>query len=1042
MRTVGSLLTRIACVLLLAGPGVAGAAEKEDGKHKGLDPAGVERLRAGGMVRVTVSEATGAVRFAGIEAGAVGDLMSSGAEAQEKSRQFLREYSGAFGLGDVDAELQIGRDRTDELGGRHLSFYQTYRGVPVFAGVLTTHFNRAGQLVAVNGNTIPAIRLSPNPTRSAEEAGTAAIAAVSADNPGREVFARSGLLMVYRTNLARGIPGENYLAYQIEVGNDADIREFVYVDAHSGKVIDRLPGIIDAMYRRAYDGMNLNAVPPSYPGSPYWEEGQAFPTASTEANNMIIASKETYDLYKNAFGRDSFDNAGTKMDSIFNRGYSCPNASWNGTFISFCPGFTTDDVTGHEWTHAYTQYTHGLIYAWQPGALNESYSDIFGETIDKINGRGLDSPDNGRTADACTIFYGTPPPVLTITGGSAAGNYFSRASVNEPAKPFTVGPTDMAIVATAPPFQPTGACGAVSGVSGKIAIVDWTLTGTGANECGSGARATNAFNAGATGIIFVAPASGILNLGASTAIASVEVTNSDGALIKAGLPAQATITLNVGTDNSYRWLMGEEVNPGGALRDMWNPRCFGNPGKLSDTFEYTCSTADQGGVHTNSGVPNHAYALLVDGGVYNGQTITAIGLTKAAHIYFRAMSVYQHPSSDFPDHADSLEQSASDLVGVNLADLNTGLPSGQIITLADVAEVHEAMLAVEMRNPPAQCGFQPLLAQNPPADPACGAGTARVNLLTETFEGATTGWTISHDAAGAGYSEPDWTVSSTLPDNRAGKAFFAADPNIGGCNAVDDETGVRHLTSPVISLPVGSSGHTVTFEHWVSTEPGFDGGQLMISVNGGAFTLVPQANFVYNGYNRTFATAGQGNSNPRAGQTAWSGTDGGAVDGTWGRSIVSLANLASAGQSIQLRWDMSTDGCGGTTFGWYVDNVTVYACLPTANPTISINDVSVTEGNSGTTTATFTVSLSWASTKTISMKHKTTNGTAKADLDYVKNLEKTLTFPPLSGTQTITVQVIGETLVEPNETYFVDLSKAVNATFADAQGQGTITNDD
>ena len=59
------------------------------------------------------------------------------------------------------------------------------------------------------------------------------------------------------------------------------------------------------------------------------------------------------------------------MDAIFNRGYSCPNASWNGTFISFCPGMTSDDVTGHEWTHAYTEYTDNLIYQWQPGALNE-----------------------------------------------------------------------------------------------------------------------------------------------------------------------------------------------------------------------------------------------------------------------------------------------------------------------------------------------------------------------------------------------------------------------------------------------------------------------------------------------------------------------------------------------------------------------------------------------------------------------------------------------------------------------------------------------
>ena len=69
---------------------------------------------------------------------------------------------------------------------------------------------------------------------------------------------------------------------------------------------------------------------------------------------MIFASEETYDLSTNAFGRDSFDGAGAMMDPIFNRGYACPNASWNGIFISFCPGFTTDDVTAHEWGHAYT----------------------------------------------------------------------------------------------------------------------------------------------------------------------------------------------------------------------------------------------------------------------------------------------------------------------------------------------------------------------------------------------------------------------------------------------------------------------------------------------------------------------------------------------------------------------------------------------------------------------------------------------------------------------------------------------------------------
>jgi hypothetical protein len=116
------------------------------------------------------------------------------------------------------------------------------------------------------------------------------------------------------------------------------------------------------------------------------------------------------------------------MDAIFNRGYQCPNASWNGTFISFCPGTTTDDITAHEWGHAYTQYTDNLIYAWQPGALNESYSDIWGETVDRINGRGTDSPFLTRSAGACSTFS---PPVGTLTVNSPAaiaGDYFAQSA--------------------------------------------------------------------------------------------------------------------------------------------------------------------------------------------------------------------------------------------------------------------------------------------------------------------------------------------------------------------------------------------------------------------------------------------------------------------------------------------------------------------------------------------------------------------------------------------------------------------------------------
>jgi bacillolysin len=910
---------------------LAQAQGRARGRREPIDPAGIARLVADSGARVSVSEATGAARFVRTAPGRkLGRLKraerAASIEAKKnRSSEFFGAYGSIFGITDAATELEEAHVGKDRQGGTHITYRQIYRGVPVFAGELRSHFDASDELVAVNGTFVPEILVDPNPRRSAEEAGQTAVAKVEAAlGRAGQLSALGTTLLVFREGLAKGVPGPNHLAWQVEVGDGARVREFVYIDAHSGKFVDQITGVQDDLFRRAYDGLSLPGVPPSYPGTPFWSEGDVFPTGVAEANNMILSSKDTYDFYSNAFGRDSFDDTGGIMDSIFNRGYSCPNASWNGTFISFCPGLTTDDVTGHEWTHAYTQYTHNLIYQWQPGALNESYSDIFGETIDRINGRGGDSPNNPRSADTCSaINGGTPPPTLTITGGSAAGSYFAKASVNEPARPFSVGPTPMALAV------PASACSAVSGVSGKIAIIDWTLTPSGGNECGSGARATNAFNAGATGIIFVAPPAGLLNLGSIAAIASVEVTNADGATIKAGLPANATIAMGVGTDNSVRWLIGEDdtaVGLSGALRDMWSPRCFGNPGKVTDTFEYACSTADGGGVHTNSGVPNHAYALLVDGGTYNGQTISGIGLTKAAHIYFRAMSVYQGPTTDFADHADALDQSCSDLVGVNLADLSTGLPSGQVIASSDCAQVAKAALAVELRNPPTQCNFQTLLAKTPP--PLCEAGGFATPLFHDSFDNgrsSTARWSVGHTALTADFTPRDWQVVSGLPDDRAGSAFFGADPDIGTCGPGGDESAVLHLVSPKITIPASVTAPRLTFDHWVATEPGWDGGNLKISVNDGPWVLIQAADFVYNPYNTKLFTAAQGNSNPIAGEPAFSGTDGGQVGGSWGRSIVNLAPYAKPKDKIRLQFDIGNDGCGGNV-GWYIDDLMVYKC--------------------------------------------------------------------------------------------------------------------
>ena len=72
----------------------------------------------------------------------------------------------------------------------------------------------------------------------------------------------------------------------------------------------------------------------------------------------------------------------------------CPyaNAFWNGDQMVYGAGFASaDDVVGHELTHGVTESTSNLFYYYQSGAINESFSDVWGEFIDQTNGAGTDT---------------------------------------------------------------------------------------------------------------------------------------------------------------------------------------------------------------------------------------------------------------------------------------------------------------------------------------------------------------------------------------------------------------------------------------------------------------------------------------------------------------------------------------------------------------------------------------------------------------------------------------------------------------------------
>lgn len=115
---------------------------------------------------------------------------------------------------------------------------------------------------------------------------------------------------------------------------------------------------------------------------------------------------------------------------------------------------------------------------------------------------------------------------------------------------------------------------------------------------------------------------------------------------------------------------------------------------------------------------------------------------------------------------------------------------------------------------------------------------------------------------------------------------------------------------------------------------------------------------------------------------------------------------------------------------------------PTSDlPSLAIGDLSIQEGNSGETLAVFTVSLSAASSESVSVGYSTLDGTAKSDSDY-RAVAGTLVFAPGETSKSVTVAVFGDATVESNETFSVVLSNAVGAVIGDNSATGTILNDD
>lgn len=696
-----------------------------------------------GLTIVQVAPQTGHATFASSNGRGILLPVEAATSAEVRAKTFLDLYGHAFGIASSSQFRTMRAPEADALGVEHVRMQQVHRDVPVRGGEFLVHM-RGSRVMAANGHVLDDLPENVTPSLHPEQARTTArqlIEKYRRDVATHAQYSEPQLEILNRAMLSDTVQHRSRLAWFIEASGTL-LREYIWIDAQSGVLLLHFSQLTEAKSRRIYNGGHLATLP----GTLVRSEGGAV-TGDSDQDKAYDYAGATYDYYSTNHSRDSYDNLGSIIHSTahhcpdgFPQGTTCPtyqNAFWNGSQMVYADGFSSaDDVVAHELTHAVTETSANLLYYQQSGALNESFSDIFGETVDLVDSLGND----------------------------------------------TVG---------------------------------------------------------------------------------------------------------------VRWKLGEDV-PVGAIRDMMNPNTFGDPAKMSDAGFFFCATdgwtnpnKDRGGVHINSGIPNHAYALMVDGGTYNSQTITGIGLTKAAKIQYRTLTTYLVSGSTFLDNYNALKQSCTDLIGT------AGITSG------DCTEVNKALLAVEM-NATWGCSGATVSPYR------CISGSP-TNVFSDTFESVTANWTLTNTANGG------WNASDTGFAHAGTRMAFGANGN-----AVSDHR--LTMTNAVVVPANGKLAFDHAFEFENDIFGTYDGGVVEYSTNGGsvwndAASLMVQGQR-YNG------TVASGFSNPLATRSAYVATSFG-YTGT----RLNLATLA--GQSVKIRFRIGTDSLI-SSLGWVVDNFAIYSCTAAA----------------------------------------------------------------------------------------------------------------
>lgn len=404
---------------------------------------------AGSPEKVYWNEETGTPRFIEINSSPAIKLpkVSSGMSMAASALNFLNDYRYLFRIKDPPAEFQLLSQKKDQVNNSHLKFMQTYKGLEVWAKEIIIHLDQYGMVRLINGiyEPTPELVADVKGKLSSSDALSKAVSDLKTRTSITELPPELAKIMDYRGPVTKKIIWHDrnhipHLAWFVEIRSDIAGDWYYFIDANSGSILSSYNNVCFDGPETA-SGMDLEGVTRNFPvykfGNSYFLADASEPMYNAQMsvipdgmigaivgldlrNNDLdgnspvyfVTSENnewtdpasvsahynailTYRYFHNFCKRNSIDDQGMTIYStvhVTKQGESMENAFWSGKIMCYGDGGSRFkplagalDVTAHEMAHGVTQYTAGLEYQYQSGALNESVSDVFGAQVDSLD---------------------------------------------------------------------------------------------------------------------------------------------------------------------------------------------------------------------------------------------------------------------------------------------------------------------------------------------------------------------------------------------------------------------------------------------------------------------------------------------------------------------------------------------------------------------------------------------------------------------------------------------------------------------------------